>query len=1173
MRRRISLYIGGQLADLNDDAFVLFNYLRENLDNPTIVRNSWSQQVTLPGTPANNAIFGHIYRADRLTEYADGQTTGVYFDATQRTPFQLLNSTGELLEEGYLKLDDIGRTGNRVTYTVTLYGGLGGFLYALSYDEDGNRRTLADIKYTGESALVTELDITIGRDAVLAAWNRITGNGTASKYDYINFAPCYDGLPQGYFDANKALARPSLVGLPVPTGYRSQDGWTLVTLPSKHTAIEMRDLRSYLQRPLLRVQKLIQALCKTWNNGGYTVELDSTFFNTDNPYYAKTWITLPQLDTLKLTIADDTYNYESVRASSSETDLSGGGVSAAKYLVSFDVVPFITGSVSGQSFWYMHGEVDGTYVQNWLTYKIDLLAGSTLLDTQTIRISSAPSQYATVPEIDIVGAFSPQSGGTRADFGPQNVVTTLQGYGATAVRITVTPGSATWGEPAQADYSNSVFSGSTVITVGTGYVERWTERRINSEVTRTGTVITKQMLLSGGKTPADYLLSYCKLFGLVLTFDRIAKKVGIMRRSSFYLGSSPIIDLTARVDVGKGYSTRPFAFDSRWYEFGLDEVPSEFVEYYKTVYGRKYGAQRVNTGFAFNADTKDLLDGNAYRDAAEVLEISKYFVSFTDPVTGVNIPSVFLDTGGTYSLLNATTRQAESLAMPGVPTSANVVYWNPNTPGYDFTSRLQCHGDDNAPVDGRDVLVFYDGYDNPQVYAPGLSLTDDTPEMVYQNGNKPCWLLNYGDYVSSRKVTRLPRFHRYITTRDGDATSVVYSLDMGVPAELRLPSVAYQEAASIYGRYWAAYIGDRYDDDSKVMTCWVNLAGLQVGPELLRRFFYFDGALWSLNKIINYSLTTFDDTQCEFVKVQDVDNYTAAAPVVTYYLRADRIRINVNNSGTTEGVLIESNVSWIAATLATWITVTPVSGTGNGTIALQITENTSGSERTGTVKLATSQAGVPDVTITVHQSAAVSHYLSISPEQIAFPANPTGPVAVQVNSDIAWYVEQIDDYPWLSAAPLSGSGDGVIYVTAEANNTGSSRIGTIYVSSDLVPGMSVDITQPSDSPEPPPTPTGSVWMRDPNQPGIIPTKTIYAESTGFNAQIGATGPWRIVSDVPWLHQYNSSLQEWTGPATESSTIYIGANENTTGAQRVGHLVISLIDDPTVNQTFTVTQMA
>ena len=46
-----------------------------------------------------------------------------------------------------------------------------------------------------------------------------------------------------------------------------------------------------------------------------------------------------------------------------------------------------------------------------------------------------------------------------------------------------------------------------------------------------------------------------------------------------------------------------------------------------------------------------------------------------------------------------------------------------------------------------------------------------------------------------------------------------------------------------------------------------------MNEDLFRDFYYFDGSIWALNKIMNHSLTTYGDTKCEFVKVQDIGNY------------------------------------------------------------------------------------------------------------------------------------------------------------------------------------------------------------------------------------------------------------------------------------------------------------
>ena len=46
MRNKVKLYIGGKRADLDDGSFLLLNYTAEDLTNPTIVRNSFSRQIT-----------------------------------------------------------------------------------------------------------------------------------------------------------------------------------------------------------------------------------------------------------------------------------------------------------------------------------------------------------------------------------------------------------------------------------------------------------------------------------------------------------------------------------------------------------------------------------------------------------------------------------------------------------------------------------------------------------------------------------------------------------------------------------------------------------------------------------------------------------------------------------------------------------------------------------------------------------------------------------------------------------------------------------------------------------------------------------------------------------------------------------------------------------------------
>ena len=306
MRKNVTLFIGDIQADLDNNALILFNYTQEDLQNPAIVKNSYSQQVTLKGTDVNNRIFGTYFRNDRLT--------GSGFNALQKTPFTIYNEMNEILESGYCKLESVTRKGADISYKVSLYGGLGGFLYGLMYDNDGNKKTLADLIYT-ENGDADEFNFRINRDAVRDAWRYIAGidTTTSDKWAHINFAPCYNGLPAGSFASNKAFCPTTCFGVLASVTeddvtYNARNGHVLVTLADKYDEWATGDLRSYLQRPVLKLKSILDAIQDSNQNGGYTVELDTTFFKNTNKYYNNAWITLPRLDALKVPVDNGTEN-------------------------------------------------------------------------------------------------------------------------------------------------------------------------------------------------------------------------------------------------------------------------------------------------------------------------------------------------------------------------------------------------------------------------------------------------------------------------------------------------------------------------------------------------------------------------------------------------------------------------------------------------------------------------------------------------------------------------------------------------------------------------------------------------------------------------------------------------------------------------------------------------
>ena len=388
-------------------------------------------------------------------------------------------------------------------------------------------------------------------------------------------------------------------------------------------------------------------------------------------------------------------------------------------------------------------------------------------------------------------------------------------------------------------------------------------------------MVTKKRLLGFSGTPADYLLSFCKMFGLYLLCDRNEKLIKVCRRNDLY--EDETLDLTKRVDLSQNINIRPLAVESKWYDFALQCVGGAFADGYKSKYGAEYGGQSADTGFGFNSDRFDVMSGNIFKSAASVLENSPYnnTLLWHPVMRGYSItnqiPSVFADGGSTYILWGTDADGQEQtltkeIARPSA-SSSSFRYYNNKYRGYDYEGavKLQLHDAANKGIKGENVLVYYTG----KVTYDGFGLSDDTAMMAELNNGVMCWELFYGR--GSREL-ELPVFSRYLT----DGVKILHSLDFGRPDEIGVPGIVYPDGTTIYDRMWRQYFNDRYNVDSqiKVMTCKVNLKGLDVGYGLLRKFYWFENSLWVMNKISNYSLTTDDFVEVELVQVRYKEAYT-----------------------------------------------------------------------------------------------------------------------------------------------------------------------------------------------------------------------------------------------------------------------------------------------------------
>lgn len=926
------LYIDGKRADLDSDSLITLSFALDDTANPTIVKNSFSKSITLPSTKNNDAIFGN------MRDLQSRVLPSVSFSPLVRTPFKLYID-GELVESGYVQLTEVTRKKGVCSYKINLFGGLGDFFYALTYDEDGNKRTLADLNFGIEGAVdaETEMDFEITKEAVDLSWNSL-GGGRHSLSEVITFVPAYNGIGDS-FDAEHALVNTNGLKASVPSSltdngktYMPYNGYGLAEFPKSLTEWEVGDLRSYMQRPALSVRALMYAISNPANNGGYEVELDDNFFHDYNALYKDAYITLPMLVG------------ESGDGVSSEASIQMPNVVCEQYIESMKVHQLASESASSSvtinvpitlSIMPSVADVDtlydsttffdntndpdtGDYVGNVIV-RTGMLVKVAVYEKSTKITESRSMVFSSYPE-DLSSSATPVQGSYKKK-GSQYIFTDENGNNTfplevsffkrtyTNIRIVVTAqriyhqgantqpnfyfpnvtyigGNADYENAAQkyASYTYLSFDATTIKQVREGLPG------ISS-----GSKITKQMLLTTNATPADYLLSYTKLFGLRFLRDKYAKKITIT--SNYFTGE--VIDLRSRIDYSGDVKITPSAFSKRIMRMALNTPDTYYSKKYKDAHGIDYAQKRVDTGFSFNADVEDVYKDNVYTQAVPCRAVSQLFYRYAN-ASGESVPSPFALTL-TYSLsIGSPSASAEKFDMFGKELqSNNVVEQASATPyfaikGYDALPKMCYFTQQEGAQESVDIannLVVFSGRMSAKDANGNVIkyyLTDDLPEMIKFNG-KVCYLMTQSvESVGAEKIaierTTIPQFLN-IRLING----VVYdSFDMAKSKEHYLGgNIDYPEQVTLYSRYWNRYYAERLDVNTRMVECMVDFSGITIDVDSNRHYYFFEDAYWLLNSVSDYNPSSSALTKCQFIKVRTPHNVqlsTGTSDAFTYSL-------------------------------------------------------------------------------------------------------------------------------------------------------------------------------------------------------------------------------------------------------------------------------------------------
>ena len=1249
MKQDIRLYLSGQLVDFKEDPKILFTYKVTDTQSPAAVKNSFSKSITIEGTDNNNAIFGEMYDLSRMQTYGAGTFAGSDFNPLKKADFQLFID-GELYETGYFKLTDITKTRGNITYSVQLFGGLGEFLFNLQEAQNGNKLEFKDLMLVKEKDDVSPMDdlgFTISKDTVASAWDNV--QTSSSKYSTLNFVPAYNGLPSD-FDADKCIINlyQHSYNLNNVTGISSYDNWAKGECSREMTEWETRDLRSYMMRPALRVKTLLQTIANKTNNGGYEVELDSKFFNHNNPYYEDAWITLGMIKDI---IASDSESESTEITGATITEGSGdfydittsadfSDYSNLDMTLRIGMDPYNATPSESRLYLCTDKKVKGAaslsneYVKSYYKYYsavILQLVGFNELG-EPVAVSNAYQLSTEVPGVDVdftdmlanIGIPVPEwtklwgwfakTGSTYEwvdrNGNPQQIrfrFPSSTKFHTLKLRIQ---------RPYYREFRKTGFAGQKHIKEryadGSGYLWKMVNETVQGNhtpswygsegavichenlsldsffVTSTryggflsGKYISQDKILTLGITPADFLLSYIKLFGLHIWKDPIERKIFIADRSVYY-DRNDIVDINELVDRSKAIKVTPQVAQAKWYDFNTEQNDNEANEQYKDNYGMEFGLQRVNTSYGFDSSTISVYDGE-FKGAVQVLEKSGYYYGDFD------LWPVYCYNGFTLS----TYRKNEQNILEGTdyvvnPVGEVAIYPMNEHDGFDLFDKPQFHTADNDAAEGALTLLFFtENIANPAITPGGgitYRLSDDLEQMVSLNDKTPCWIITDSEYDSRGNhiaVTpaTLPHFSRYLTYSENNY--ITHSWDFGRTLETYIPDTVLTSGSSIYERCWGDYIADMYDVDSRLVSCYCKING-RANPEWLRRFYWWDNAIWRLNTIKEWNPGSYATTLCEFLKVKDVNDYNVNKitknPVTDFYLpdyvptsieeRKKYYTIPSNVTAVTVNVEVQDGGVWYYGDGpgADYM----VEYEGGNTYYYPYTSITASHTDSGrgnksdVFEIGSNVAGVPRIfrfNIVIYGASGDEFYYIYLRQEPTDAGGITisrfggwgnvpaagGQVLLKVESDSAWTANLDYNYTSLDRY-YAQAGITNIVMTVEPNDSSSSRMCRVVATT--VGGSSY------------------TYQIEQNGAGVISNLDFHVSDTVFDAEGGsksgyvacpeADGSWAVTSCPAWL-----SVSPSTGDSG-TTQIVVTAQANT-GGERFGVVTITAgVDTDTIN---------
>ena len=544
----MELFIDNHQVDLENLLQPNFNYAFLDTYNPSSVKSSYSKTIKIPKSKSNLV--------------------------KPRGDFEIRDN-GRVLQKGYYVLDSETQEKTKAYYEITLYGQLGDFFYHLSSG------SLADLYYgwKGSRDVEDRFKIEWSNDYVYYSWNRPRDSFEA------NLVPIPCVTENKNFDYKKTVIEDKLFEL--PSGYSLIDGkYSLVETEASTTWLR-QNFQTDMMPLGLRYSEIIKACTRPENNGGYTVNLDPSFFNDKNPYWKDLFVLFEQ------PAQDYTENAENVYKGLS---LGGTEKYTSKGSTTVQVIP-----TTDQSIWSVDGNslvTDKTILNNKLNISLKPRAefSSNLIYVDDVLIGNPSTRFKTTVTVKVTNPDTNEtvetqlvwSSGTELEdtggylYYPKKETTLVIPRNWLKVAFTYT---IAFSDKLRVAYKSTAPGGTTTFTCNVLFPGQSDSLILNTSYVDVNNTqyeysqYTKKDLLGSSDTPLDYLLSFSKMFNLRFYQHPGSKIIDILSWDNWFTDK---VDIQDWIDYSN-YQSIPKVSDSKELHFGIEPDENTTVEEYLKV--------------------------------------------------------------------------------------------------------------------------------------------------------------------------------------------------------------------------------------------------------------------------------------------------------------------------------------------------------------------------------------------------------------------------------------------------------------------------------------------------------------------------------------------------------------------------------------------------------------